>query len=71
MKLICKACKYYVNKSSLINSIFNIRSDFSERCTHPDCADEVDGSPRPCITMRLKICEYGRLFEPKLSEGKK
>jgi hypothetical protein len=29
---------------------------FAERCLHPAHRDEVDGSPKPCVTMRLMDC---------------
>jgi hypothetical protein len=38
---------------------------FAARCSHPECRDEVDRAPLPCVTMRLVACERGRLFKPK------
>ena len=33
---------------------------FAPRCTHPAHRDEVDGSPKPCVTMRIMDCS-GRM----------
>jgi hypothetical protein len=41
------------------------RGMFAETCAHPNCLDDVDASPQPCVTMRLLTCERGQLFKPK------
>jgi len=58
----CIDCIYYVKPSLWKRFSLGI---WAERCSHPNCLDDVDGSPLPCATMRLLTCERGQLFKPK------
>lgn len=57
----CIDCSYYIKPGFWKRYA---RGVFAETCAHPQCRDDVDGSPRPCVTMRLNICHQGQLFRP-------
>lgn len=63
---VCKDCKFY-KRPSILARMFS-RSAFLERCLHEKAVTEIDGSPMPCITMRVHECRFGSLYEPKSVE---
>ena len=60
---ICVKCAYY-KAPGFFEKNFTA-SPFKDKCTHPRCASEVDGTPMACVTCRLMRCENGILFKPK------
>jgi len=60
----CVDCKNYIAPGWFAKNFTD--NPFKERCGHPLAADEIDGLPRPCITVRLMICSNGSLFEGKV-----
>jgi len=60
----CVDCVFYVKPSRWKRFT---RGMFAETCAHPKASDELDGSPTPCVTVRIITCERGQLFRPKQS----
>lgn len=62
MKHPCIECAYYVAPNWWKKFKEGM---FAERCAHPDHRDKVDGTPAPCVTMRVMDCDGENKFKPK------
>ncbi len=60
---LCSECIYYRKASWWRRLMYQ---QFADRCMHPKERDPVDGTPTPCVTVRINDCNgtEGSLFRP-------
>lgn len=57
----CVECKYYVKPRWWTRLRMG---QFAELCSHPEMRDPVDGTPTPCVTVRIMNCNGINKFVP-------